>query len=237
MRHCTVKCDDNLISGYWILDIGYWILDIGYFMEKTMAANFYSRVTFQNSFLENEEIFDKEIIDDSMFGNLSNSMELIGNINEDFDEISPLALLISKSPSGNGDRIEKLFLYAESGEEDSWDFITNILTEEFGLDSSDDDQEMLIDSIIEAFVTVTDYEPSSLGKKYISKEFLKIPKIQKKQAAKINYLMHRSMAHFASEVDFGENPCSASIEKVLLDEQDSFDWLDKYETIAIAFKK
>lgn len=197
-----------------------------------MKANFYSRVRFQNYFSEDELFFNEKVIDESMFGNLSNSIQLIGKIDEDFDDISPVAIIVNKS----SDNVEKLYIYDDSGDEDSWDFITNILLEEFDLDSSDDNQEMLIDSIVEAFFVVLDYEPSNLGKKHVSKEVLEIPKITKKQADKINYFMHRSLAYFSADVDFGKKPSAVSVNKVLLDNNESIEWLDKYEAIAIAFK-
>lgn len=202
-----------------------------------MKANFYSRVTFQYSFLENEAILNKEIIDDSMFGNQSNSILMIGKTDKDFDEISPIAAIINKCIDVNGNKIEKLFLHDESGDVDSWDFISNILTQEFDLDYSDDNQEMLIDSVVDACLTVNDYEPSSLGNIYISKEVLNIPKISRKNTSKINYFMARSMAHFRSEADFGKKPSSVSIKNILLVQHATIDWLDQSEVIAIAFKK
>jgi hypothetical protein len=202
-----------------------------------MKSNFYTRVKFQNWFDDIEAIFSQEVIDESCLGNQSNTIELIGKTGQYFDEICPLAIVVSKATDSNGNMIEKLYLYDESSDEDSWGFIANILAEEFHLDSSDDNQEMLIDSIIEAFITVIDYEPSNLGKIYISKESLNLPKITKKQASKINYFMVRSMAHFNSDVDFGIKPSSVSINKVLLDNFQIIDWLDKYEVIAIAFKE
>jgi hypothetical protein len=207
------------------------------FIGNAMKANFYVRVKFQNFFSGDEAIFNEVVIDESMFGNQSNSIQLIGNIDEDFDDVSPLAVIINKSSDSTEDIIEKLFLYNDKGDEDSWSFITNILEQEFDLDSSDDDQEMVVDSIVEALFTFSDYEPSSLGKKYISREFLEISKISKKQASKINYFIYRAMAHFNTEVDFGKKPSSASIEKTLLKNNESIEWLDKFETIAIAFKK
>ena len=202
-----------------------------------MKANFYARVKFQNFFSGDEAIFNEAVIDESMFGNQSNSIQLIGKIDEDFDDVSPLAIIINKSTDGNAGVIEKLFLYNDKGDEDSWSFITNILEQEFDLDSRDDDQEMVVDSIVEALFTLSDYEPSSLGKKYISREFLEISKIQKKQASKINYFIYRTMAHFNTEVDLGKKLSSASLEEALLKNNESIEWLDKCETIGIAFKK
>lgn len=202
-----------------------------------MKANFYARVKFQNIFSGDEAIFNEAVIDESMFGNQSNSIQLIGKIDEDFDDVSPLAIIINKSTDGNAGVIEKLFLYNDKGDEDSWSFITNILEQEFDLDSSDDDQEMVVDSVVEALFTLSDYRPSSLGKKYISRELLEISKIPKKQASKINYFIYRTMAHFNTEVDLGKKISSASVEEALLKNNESIEWLDKCETIVIAFKK
>ena len=117
-----------------------------------MKANFYARVTFQTVFSNKEPIYGVTELPSEPFGNHANTIILLGLTSEELVDIRPTALIVEKFTNDDMRKTERCITLTKSQQEEAYNVVINILKKEFDLDSSDDDQEMTIDTITEGLI-------------------------------------------------------------------------------------
>lgn len=204
--------------------------------RELMKANYYAKATFQTKFSDEEPFYGKKIIEEHQFGKDAGTIILLGNIDEDFSEVIPSAIIVEHFSFDNDKRSERLILLTKKQIEDPYELLKSILENEFGLNYSDDDQEMAIDTISESLMNASEFEPYSLGKIYTSHGVLEAKKFKSSDAHKINYLLFRNLAHCNEGLDFGKQPSKRSVIEKLNDAEGQVEWLDDKDVFALALK-
>ena len=213
----------------------------GSIIGKVMEINLVTIVKVQRSFDE-EWAVDLEILDDSALSDGFLYFALVSVIDKSFEEIEPVALYVPESnqaenpESRHGSKIICLPFGTED-KEDPYQFLTNYLEVVCGIDSVDDEDEAIVDTIVSGLLEL-DSCPSSVGKLYVTQtDYLESEDVFSEHVrAEINYFFMRTVDYGPNAIEIGPDMEISSILTALQDANEDDTFLSKKERVAVAFK-